>query len=118
MVGTPPDASRPPTLPTLRDLLHRKFRLEAVEIAVDRGDREHAAAAFVFQQAIFCRDFAVDCDLVPLFGMADLVDRHVVVLAPEKRHRVECLARAEHVARGGLALAFGHHPMLDPDILL
>ena len=38
----------------------RKLRLEAIEIAVDRGDGEHAAPALVFQQAIPARDIAVD----------------------------------------------------------
>ena len=49
--------------------------------------------------------------------MTDIVDRHVVVLAPEERHRVEALALPEHVARGGLALALGHHPVLDANVL-
>jgi len=39
------------------------------------------------------------------------------MLAPEERHRVEPLARAHHVERGGLALALRHHPMLDADVL-
>src|SRR4051812_23419857 len=93
MVGTPPDASRPVALPTLQAgaLLHRELRLEVVEIAVDRGDGEHAAAAPVFQQAILARDIAVDCDLVPSFSVADIVDRHVVMLAPEIRHGVKRL---------------------------
>ena len=64
-----------------------------------------------------CRDIAVDGDLVPGLGMADIIDRHVVMLAPEKRHRVERLALPQHVACRGLALAFRHHPVLDPDIL-
>ena len=40
------------------------------------------------------------------------------MLAPEKRHRVERLALPQHIARRGLALAFRHHPMLDPDFAL
>src|SRR5258705_38277 len=75
------------------------------------------AWALVLQQTIFRRDVAVDGNLVPCLGVADIIDRHVVVLAPEKWHGVECLALPQHIARGGLALAFGHHPMLDPDIL-
>src|SRR3954462_8930366 len=121
MVGTPPAAhSRgrrlcPPYGLTHRVPLHRELSLEVIEIAVDRGDREHAATAPVLQETIPSRDIAVDRDLVPLFGVADIVDWHVVMLAPEKRHGVERLARAQHVSRGGLALALGHHPVLDPD---
>jgi len=48
--------------------------------------------------------------------MTDIIDRHVVVLAPEKRYRIECLALSQHVARGGLSLTFGNHPMFDPDV--
>ncbi len=68
------------------------------------------------QQAILRRNVAVDGDLVPRLRMADIIDRHIVMLAPEKRHGVERLSLPEHVARGGLALAFSNHPMLDPDI--
>src|SRR5207237_4560118 len=50
--------------------------------------------------------------------MADIIDRHVVMLAPEERYRVEDFALSQHVARGGLTLAFRHHPMLNPDVLL
>src|SRR5229473_1780006 len=55
--------------------------------------------------------------LVPPFGVTDIVDRHVVMLAPEERHRIENLALPQHIARGGLSLTLGHHPMLDPDVL-
>jgi hypothetical protein len=99
-----------------RSPFHRQFSLQACKIAIDRGDGEHAAPALVFQQAIFCRDIAVDRNLVPLFGVADVIDRHVVMLAPEKWHRVERLALSQHIARGGLALALRHHPMLNADV--
>src|SRR3954462_11704762 len=48
--------------------------------------------------------------------MADVIDRHVVVLAPEKRYRVEALVQSQHVARRGLSLAFSNYPMLDADV--
>src|SRR6195952_285649 len=100
-----------------RGLLHRELGLKAGKVAIDRSNREHAALAPVFQQTVPARNIAFDGNLVPLLGVADIVDRHIVVLAPEKRCRVEGLALSQHVARGGLALAFGHHPMLDPDAL-
>src|SRR5262249_28271195 len=53
----------------------------------------------------------------PAFGVTDIVDRHVVVLAPEERHRGELLRASEHIERGGLALALGDDPMLHPNII-
>ena len=97
--------------------LHRKFGLQAGEVAVDRGNSEHTAPALVLQQAIPRGDVAVDHDLVPFFGVADLIDRHVIMLTPEKWHRVEHLARSQHVAGRDLPLTLRYHPMLDPNIL-
>src|SRR5262249_18965627 len=62
-------------------------------------------------------DLASRATLIPAFGMADIVDRHVIVLAPEKRYRVEALVQAEHVGGRGLALPLGHDPVLDTDAL-
>src|ERR1043165_8106833 len=101
-----PDSRRP-------RVLHRKLGLEACDVAIDRGDGEHAAAALVLQPATLAGDCAIAGDFVPFLGVADIVDRHTVVMAPEKRHRVERLALPKHVSRGGLALTLGHHPMLD-----
>src|SRR6202022_2290506 len=83
-----------------RVLLHRKLGLKACEIAVNRGHREQPALVRVEQQTVARCDVAVDGDLVPFFGMADVVDRHVVMLAPEERYGVEGLALPQHVARG------------------
>ncbi len=48
--------------------------------------------------------------------MADIVEGDVVVGAPEKRHRVEALAPAQHVQGCDLTLTFGNDPMLDANI--
>ena len=66
-------------------------------------------------QAIPAGDIALDGELVPLLGMADVVDRNVVVLAPEERRCGEIFALAEHVQRRDLSLALRHDPMLDAD---
>src|SRR5690348_6080645 len=60
---------------------------------------------------------AIYVDPIPLPGVADIVDQQIVLLGPEERNSVEALARAEHVAGRGLALALGDHPMLDADWL-
>src|SRR5262249_31524902 len=83
-------------------LLHRQLGLEAVEIAIDRSNGEHAAVAAIAQQAVLRLDVALDRDRVPALGMTDIIDRHVIVLAPEERHRVEALFVPEHVGCRGL----------------
>src|SRR5262249_47147685 len=49
--------------------------------------------------------------------MPDVVDRHVVVLAPEERNLGKSLLLVENVASCRLTLPLGHDPMLDPQIL-
>ena len=71
----------------------------------------------VFHRAIPCGDFTVDNELVPCRRMTHVIDRHVVVLAPEERNLGKPLPLAEHVARRRLALALGDHLVLDPEIL-
>jgi len=53
----------------------------------------------------------LDPDLIPFFGMTDIIDRNVVVLAPEERYGVEAFALPEHIARCTLALPFGNNPV-------
>src|SRR5262249_29959247 len=62
-------------------------------------------------------DVALDVGGAPFLGMADIVDRYVVMLAPKERNVSKRLHLPEHIARGGLALAFGHDPVLDAEIL-
>src|SRR6202050_1563434 len=96
---------------------HFQLGTETCQIAVYRSDCKNPPFTFVFEQTILGLDIAVDCDLVPVLGVPDIVYRHVVVLTPEERHRVESLTLSQHVERGGLSLAFRDHPMLDSDCL-
>src|SRR5262245_15905328 len=48
--------------------------------------------------------------------MADIVDRDVIVLAPEKGDGGKFLAATKHIERSRLALALCHHPMLDANL--
>ena len=52
-----------------------------------------------------------------VLGMADIVDRNIVVLAPEERNGVESFMSPEHVEGRGLSLAFREDPMLDANSL-
>src|SRR6266436_3457241 len=105
MTSAPPSSAHRP--------LHRNFSLQARDIAIDRGNGELTPATPVVQQTILGGDIAVYGDLVPFLGVTYIVDRHVVVLAPEERHGIEDFALSQHVARGRLALAFRNHPVFD-----
>ena len=80
-----------------------------VTASVPGTDERHAAVALL--------DRSLDDERIPALGVTDIRDRHVVVHAPEERHRIEGLLAPEHVQRGSLALTFGDHPMLDTDLL-
>src|SRR5215217_9073924 len=97
-----------------RLLLHRHLGPEVVEIPGDRGDRQHAAIALEPQQAVLAGDVPLDGELVPLFGMADVADGNVVMLAPEERDGGKSLPLPDHVERRRLALPFRNDPVLDP----
>src|SRR5262249_9899468 len=97
--------------------LHCRFFSEAIDIAEDRGHREHLAVVTIAYQAVARFDVALDVEIVPRLGMADVVDRHVVVLAPKERNLGKSLSLAENVARRRLTLPLGHDPMLDPQSL-
>src|SRR3989475_10271957 len=95
--------------------LHRRFDQEALAIAVDGRDRLHAPGLAVGDQAASRSDASGDLDPIPGFGMSDVVDGDVVVLAPEEGHGAIRLPRAQHSPVHMLSLAFGDDPVLDPD---
>src|SRR5205085_9977067 len=98
-------------------LLEREFGPQARLIARDGGDSELLAVAQIADRAVAGVQAAVDRDVGPARRVAHVRDREVVLLGPEERYGVEALGPAEQVARGRLALAFGHHPVLDADAL-
>src|SRR3546814_6383001 len=67
--------------------------------------------------AIVRGGIAVDLDPIPSFGMADVVDHDVVMLAPEEGDRREAFSPAEHVACRRRTLPIGDSPMLEADIV-
>src|SRR5262249_22193973 len=85
--------------------------------AKERGGREYFGVATITQEAVACFDVALNVEIVPRLGMPDVVDRHVVMLAPEERNLGKALPLAENVARRRLTLPLGHDPMLDPQML-
>src|SRR5262249_11428814 len=97
--------------------LHRNFTLEAFAIAEDSRHGKPASAAQICDGAIVIVERAVDLHVVPPIGVADIVDRDVVVLPPEERYGLETLATAEDIASGRLPLPLGDDPMLDANVV-
>src|ERR1700744_1654112 len=62
---------------------------EALKIAGYAGDRQDAAAAKIRHGAIARFQRAVDVHGIQGFRVADIVDREIVVLAPEEGDRVK-----------------------------
>ena len=97
-------------------MFHRYLFLEVFDVAKDRGDGHNLAIAAIARQAVALLEVPVDLQIVPFLDMADIVDRHVVVLAREERYIRESTTLSEHIARRGLPLTLGHDPLLDPKI--
>src|SRR5215470_2772402 len=98
--GTSASAASSATVPNeLSATFHARLGLEALLVAEDGGHRHHLAAGEIRHLGVAVGEDAVDLDLVPRLGVADVAHLHVVVLAPEERHRGELLPLAEDVAR-------------------
>src|SRR6478609_4853967 len=94
---------------------HFQACFKTVFVPIDRGDGHYAAAQSVADDAVALHGIALDVDRVPFLCVTDIVDRNVVVLAPEERGRSEWCRDTHHIEGGDLPLPFGDHPMLDAD---
>jgi hypothetical protein len=74
--------------------LHHDLGLKTFEVAKDRGDCGHTSVALKAKEAVFAHHISVDQDLVPRLRVTDIIDRDIVVPAPEKRHAGEGCAAA------------------------
>src|SRR5688500_77801 len=93
---------------------HLRLGFETLPIARNGGHSQCAAGTLVGHRTVtFGAERAIDGDAVPVLGVTDIADGDVVVLAPEERHRREPPFSAQDVLRRHLALAFGHHKVLD-----
>src|SRR5262249_42103397 len=112
--GTSASAASSATVPKELSIpLHRRLDLQALFVAEDRRRREELVARVVAHLGVALGEPPVAHAAAPRLGVADVADLHVVVLAPEERHRREPLPLAQDVARRGLPLSLGHHPVLD-----
>src|SRR5437868_6950707 len=84
-------------------LLHRRFRLEVFDVAEDRSNCQHFSIAAIAHEAISTLDVALDFELVPFLRVPDVVDGHVVMLAPEERHVAKPLPLSKHIPCSSLA---------------
>src|SRR4030095_5389527 len=96
---------------------HGQLLPQTLEVAGNRRHGQRAVTAPEGDRAFMARERAMDRDRIPALGVTDVVDRDVVVLTPEKRHRIEPLATPKDVPRRDLALALRHDPVLDADAI-
>src|SRR3954469_16657670 len=92
-----------------------RVRAEALAISPDGHRGEELAGHAVAHMAVARVGIALDVDAIPLFCVAHVVNRHVVVLAPEEGRVLESLRLAEHVQRRDLSLTLRQHPVFDAD---
>src|SRR4051812_11595797 len=93
-------------------LLHLQLEPQALLVPEDRRERKCLAATDESHGDVTVIRLAIHLDGIPLLGVADIVDAHVVVRAPEEGHLDERFTGAEHVAGGTLAHALRYHPVL------
>src|ERR1041385_2126338 len=65
--------------------LHRRLDVECELIATERDDRLYLAAVAIDHVRVARIEVADDHGRVELLGVADVAERHVVMLAPEER---------------------------------
>src|SRR4029079_19502458 len=103
----------PPSLTGRGLLLHRQLRLQAQTVAEQARQREELSAREIADAGVVFLQAALDDGLVVPGSVADVVERDVVVLAPEERDVPERSADARQRARQRLPLPLGQHPVLD-----
>src|SRR3954447_7618404 len=96
-------SARPGRLSSLFRSLQIEFGLQAVSISGDRRNRDDPSTLQIFDQTIPRRDVADDLGRLPFSGVTDIVDRDIIVQAPEEGCLVEWLSPTEQVDRGDLA---------------
>ena len=96
---------------------HCDLGSKAFKVAIDRDDGSHAPIALETEEAVFAHDVAVYNDVIPFLGMTHIIDRNIVMLAPEEGDLVKGVAIAKHIKSRGLPLSLGDNPMLDAEVL-
>ena len=65
---------------------------------------------------VAARYAAFNCNFIPILGVADIVDRYVVVLAPKERNSRKLLTMSHHIQCSGPPLTLRRNPMIDPNV--
>ena len=102
---------------SLRFSFHGGHSLQALEIARDGYDSESATAFLVRYGTITRSEAPIDLDILPLLGVAHVIDGYIVVLTPEKWDSVKFFATAKNIPGCYLPLALSNHPVLDANSL-
>src|SRR5215470_15426887 len=96
-----------------RPPFHFHFYHQALGISINRSECEQHAVLLEARGEVALIGIAVGHDPIPMLGVADVVDAHIVVRAPEKRDEGKRLVRAQDVPSSRLPHSFGDNPVLD-----
>src|SRR5258707_14446202 len=93
--------------------LERNFHLETFAVPPDGCHCHRPAVAQEIHPTVARLQVSGELDSLPARGVTHVPDGHVVVCAPEERHRIEALLETQDIPSRRLPLAFGDHPVLD-----
>ena len=91
----------------------RHFRLQVLTVTTNTGDSGEFVAGAENHRSVFSLEVSRHLHLIIGAAVTDIMDVQIEMIAPEKWRHSKTLTRAENVARCCLALALGHHPVLD-----
>src|SRR6266480_1437918 len=91
----------------------RHFGFKILEVATNTRNSSDLVAGAENHGGVFRFQITRHNCAIVSAAVADVPDGYFEMIAPEEWRDDERLARAENVARRGLPLPFGHHPVLD-----
>jgi hypothetical protein len=100
-----------------RLLLESQFGPQTVPVPTDRGNGTFPPLPPETNDAVMGGWFAFDLQPIPVFGMANIGNGKIVMLAPEEGYSIVAHLPAQDVPRCDLSLPLGNNPVLDPDAL-
>ena len=95
------------------EAFERDFLAQSRKVAMDHGDGRLPAGARVTDLTVTRFEIAVDVHWIERRELAYITQAKIVLVGPQERRCVKAFTPPEHVVRDALALALGHHPVLD-----
>src|SRR5215471_4859692 len=77
--------------------LHRRLKLQTLKVARYGYEGKRPPILLIGNCALACVKAPIDFNRVPLLSVSDIVDHHIIVLAPEERDGIELLPGTENV---------------------